>query len=349
MNAHISYIMSADQQIVPNEYVNQGDVSQLVAWPKLGVALPTEDAQTNRFFLNELRYIIPEMVMFEHPDVTARQALPVDGRAGPGAQVIQFRQVTAVGRAKIVGDYTEDVPKANVFAEGFTSNVRSLMCEATWSLQEIRSSALANANGGSVQLDREQTECAREAILRLENDLAWNGSTKHGMIGLLNAPTIPTAAAPDGASTNPEWDTKTAQEIVDDLNLLVNQIVENSNQVERPDTVLLPVAQYHLAVNKNMGTGTDTTALQYFVANSPYIESMANVIPINELKDAGPAGQDIMIAYRKNASKVQMSVPFDVESLAPEVRGMTTTVAYHSRFGDVQVKKPISLNIMTDI
>ena len=347
MSAHIPYIMTLDAQHVPSPYRDYSTVENLVQWPRGG--LPTLDAQSNRFFLNELRFIIPEMVAFDHPDVTARNALPVDTRAGPGAHTIEFRQVTQVGRAKVVTDYGDDPPRTNVFAEAFSSKIRSLACQAVWSMQEIRDSAHANANGGNVQLDREETEGAREAILRLENDLAWNGSTKHGLVGLLNAPTIPATVAPDGASTDPEWDTKTAQEIVDDLNLLVNQVVENSNQVERPDTILLPVAQYHLAVNLNMGVGTDTTALQYFVNNSPYIASMANVIPINELSGAGATGQDIMIAYRKDASKVQMSVPFDVESFAPEVRGMTTAVMYHSRFGDVQVKKPISLNIITDI
>lgn len=347
MSAHIPFVMTLDTQHVPSPFTNQLRVEDLVQWPRGGIS--TLDAQENRFFRDELRFIIPEMVAFLHPDVTAREALPVDTRAGPGAQNIEFRQVTQTGRAKIISDYADDIPRTNVFAEAFTSKVRSLACQATWNLQEIRAAVLANSKGANVQLDREETEGAREAILRLENDLAWNGSTKHGLIGLLNAPTIPVAAAPDGASTNPEWDTKTAQEIVDDLNLLVNQIVENSNQVERPDTILLPVDQYHIAVNKNMGVGTDTTALQYFVNNSPYISSMDNVIPINELKGAGASGQDIMIAYRKDASKVQMSVPFDIESFAPEIHGMTTTVMYHSRFGDVQVKKPISLNIITDI
>ena len=333
--------------IVPLDSIDQNDAFQLVAWPNFG--LSTLDADSNRFFLNELRYIIPEMLEFDYADISARLVLPVDRRAGPGAQIIEVRQRTTVGEAKVIADYADDLPKANVFAEFFTQKVRSLGCEATWSLQEIRSAALASANGGNVQLDREESDGAREAILRLENSLAWAGSTKFGLIGVVSAPNVPTTVAPDGASTNPQWSTKTAQEIVDDLNFMVNQIVENSNQVERPDTILLPVAQYHIAVNKNMGLGTDTTALQYFVNNSPYIASMDNVIPINELKGAGAGGVDIAIAYKKDASKIQLNVPFDVESLAPEVRGMTTTVTYHSRFGGVTVKKPLSMHILTTI
>lgn len=336
MSAYIS------QNIVPLDTVDQNNVESLVQFPNFG--LSTLDVQSNRFFLNELRYIIPEMVEFDYADISARLVFPVDRRAGPGAQIIEFRQRTTVGQAKVIADYADDVPKANVFAEPFTQKVRSLACEATWSLQEIRSAALASANGGNVQLDREMSDGAREAILRLENDLAWTGSTKFGLIGIVNAPNIPTTVAASGV-----WSGITAQQIVDDLNFMVNQIVENSNQVEKPDTILLPVEQYHIAINRNLGLGTDTTALQYFVNNSPYIATMDNVIPINELEGAGAGGVDIAIAYKKDAAKLQLNVPFDVESLAPEVRGMTTTVTYHSRFGGLSVKKPLSMHILTTI
>lgn len=324
---------------VPLHSVDQNDVRNLVEWPTSGIALQTCDVQTNRFFKRQLEYFIPELVDFEHAPISARTILPIDRRAGSGAQIITWRQKTAVGQAKVMSDFGDDVPNASVFAEEFTSSVRSLACEATWSLQEIRAAAMAN-----VPLEIEEGEAAREAILRLENSIAWNGDSKHKLVGVIDTPNIPTAVAPGGV-----WSGKTAAQKIADLHLLVNSIFEDTNQVERANKVLMPTEQYHLAVTENAGTGTDLSVLEYFVRNSPYINSTSDVIPLNEMKGAGAGGVDIMIAFDMNMAKISMQVPFDLESLAPEVRGMTTNVIYHERFGGVIVKKPLSLNILTTI
>ncbi len=334
--------VAIDINHVPLATVDQSDIKQICAWPRGGLAVL--DAGENRFFQRELEFIIPELTEFEHAPINARRVFPIDRRAGPGAEVITFRQITQVGVAKVMADYSDDIPKADVFGEEFKGSVRSLASSAEWSLQEIRNASLAN-----VPLDREKTEAAREVILRLENTIAFSGDAKHGLVGLLTAPNIPTFTAPNGAGGFPQWDTKTGSEIVDDLNALVNAIIEDTNGVEIPNTVLLPIEQYNLAITKRMETGTDTTALQFFVRNSPYIASESDVMPVQELAGAGPAGVDIGVAYDRNQRKLHMNVALDIESFAPEVRGFKTSVIYHERFGGLTVKKPLSLNIIEDI
>lgn len=302
--------------------------------------LPSLDAQQAYFFNRELEYIIPEMLEFEYGRISARTVFPMDMRAGPGAEVITLRQMTKVGAARIVSDYANDIPLSNVFTSEVKSNVRSIAEAAEWSIQEIRASAMTNRD-----IDRDKTDAAREDMLRLENKIAWAGDADHGLAGFFTDGNIPRFTVATGGGGFTEWDTKTGPEIVDDLNQLVNPISEDTNGVEAPNRVVIPRKQYNIAHTKRMETGTDTTALQYFVNNSPYIASMDDVIPVDDISGLGDGGVDAMFAYEYNSSKLVMNVPLDIEQFPPQERDMVTKVIYHMRFGGVLIKKPLSIRI----
>lgn len=320
---------------VPLASLDQGDITQLSSYEPLA----SLDAGTNFFFARQLEYIIPEMLEFEHGRISARTVFPIDRRAGPGAETIILRQMTKVGSARIVTDYANDIPLADVFTEETTSNVRSIAEAAQWSIQEIRNSKLANMN-----LDRDKTDAAREDILRKENLIAWEGDATHGLAGFFTDTNIPRFTVPTGVG-GVTWALKTGAEMVLDMNLTVNPISENTNGVEAPDTLLIPRAQYNRAITTRMETGTDTTALRFFAENSPYISGMENIIPIDDIAGLGTAGVDTLIAYEKKANKLVMNIPLDLEQFPPQVRDMVTKVIYHERFGGVLIKKPLSIRI----
>ena len=300
----------------------------------------TFDAAENAFFSRELEHIIPELFEFEHARINARSIFPIDRSAGPAAETITFRQFTKTGVAKVISDYANDIPLVNVFGEEFTGNVRSIAIAAKWSIQEIRAAAMAGR-----PLDRQQAEAARETMMRTENDIAFNGDASHGLIGLFTDPNIPTAAVVDpGGGT--AWSTKTAAQILTDMNDCANNIVETTGDVEVPNTMLLPTEQFNLIASTNAGMGTDTTILRYFLNNNPYIQEVMNV---RELDQAGTANADVMLAYDRNPSKLKMQVPLDLEQLAPQEVDLCVKVIYHMRAGGLTVHKPLSLNICEGI
>lgn len=303
---------------------------------KYNAAALSLDAAPSLFFKRELEHIIPEMFEFEHARINARQIFPIDRSAGPAAEIITFRQITKTGVAKIISDYADDIPVVNVFGEEFTGKIRSIAIAAKWSLQEIRAASMAGR-----PLDRQQAEAARETMLRTENEVAFNGDAKHGLVGLFTDPNIPTAAI-SGAV----WAGKAPLDILEDMNDCANDIVETTNDVEVPDTLIMPTKQFNQIASTNVGTGTDTTILRYFLNNNPYISTVMNV---RELKGAGTAGVDVMVAYNRNPSKLRLNVPLDMEQLAPEQKGLTTHVPYHMRIGGLTVTKPLSISICEDI
>lgn len=295
------------------------------------------DAAENRFFQRELEHIIPELFEFMHARITARQFFPIDTSAGPGAESITYRQITKTGIAKIISDYAADLPLAGVYGEETTGRIRSAAIAAKWSIQEIRAAAKAKK-----PLDREQAEAAREALLRLENDIAFNGDAKRNLIGLFTDPNIPVTVVPNGGSGTPQWSTKTPAEILADMNSFTNSIPATTGDIEAPDTMGLPVAQYNLIHSTDAGIGNGQTIAKFFLANNPYIKTLNRH---RELAGAGPGSTDVMVCYEKNKRKLRLNIPLDIEQLAPQMRGLCVYVPYHMRVGGVTVTKPLSVNI----
>jgi hypothetical protein len=321
---------------VPLASLDVNDITHLSKYDDLS----SLDTGENYFFSRQLEFIIPEMLNFEHGRISARMVFPIDRRAGPAAEVITLRQMTKTGAAKIITDYANDIPLANVFTEEVKSSVRSIAEAAEWSVQEIRQSASVPG----MALDRDKTEAVREDMLRRENSIAWQGDATHGLAGLFTDGNIPRFTVPAGVGGVP-WSLKTGPEMVLDMNLTVNPISENTNGVEAPDTLLIPRAQYNLASSTQMGTVNDTTALEFFAKTNPYISGLANIIPIDDIAGLGTAGVDTLIAYEKNPTKLVMNIPLDIEQFPPQVRDMVTRVVYHMRAGGVLIKRPLSLRI----
>jgi hypothetical protein len=190
-----------------------------------------------------------------------------------------------------------------------------------------------------------QAEAAREAMLRQENNIAFSGDATHGLVGLFTDPNIPTVTVVDpGAGT--EWTAKTGRQMVDDMCSCVNAIPENTGDVEAPTRLLLPTAQYNLAHCTRMEDGTDTTALNYFLQNNPYVRE---VMPVRELTGAGTGGADVMVAYDPQLSKLRMNIPMEIEQLPPQEIDTCVKVIYRLKSGGLTVHKPLSLNICEGI
>lgn len=313
------------------------------------------DANESVFFARELEHVKAATYDVLYPELKATQLIPVSAEAGPGAESITYQQFDMLGMAKVISNYADDLPRADVKGKEFTSPVRSIGDSYGYSIQEIRASAMANKN-----LPARKANAARRAVEQKINTIAWNArpadNENGGLTGLLYTPNITKYEVDAGAvSTTKVWTagTKTADEILFDLNKVVRTIISLTKGVEVPDTILLPVDQYAVISTTARSSTSDTTILEFFLKNNPSITRVEWVndldsVAINPRTGAAPA-TDLMICYKRSPDKLTLEIPQPFEQFAVQERGLEYVVPCHSRIGGVIVYYPLSIAIVDGI
>ena len=293
------------------------------------------DAGETVFFARELESKKSQTYDVVKAPLKAFELIPVSMDAGAGAETISYQQFDETGISKIIANYADDLPRADVKGKEFFAKVRSIGNSYGYSLQEIRAAQFAGR-----PLEQRKASAAARAQREQWNRIAFYGDATHGLQGWIGAANVPSAAVVAGAATTTTWATKTPAEILKDLNDAANGIVDLTNGAEIPDTLVLPIKQYTQIATLNAGTGTDTTVLQYFLANSPFIKTVEWA---NELKGAFDSGtKDGFIMYRKDPDTMTLEMPQMFEQLPVQERGLEYVVPCHSRIGGVIVYYPLS-------
>lgn len=296
---------------------------------------PHLDEAHSIFFTRNLEQVRAQAYNTKFPAFKAKMLIPVDGSIDPGVEVITYEQYTEVGMAKIISDYAQDLPRADVKGKEFQSTVKTIGTSYGYSIQEAESAAFARK-----PLKQLKANAAKKANDLQVDKLARNGSAAHNLLGMLNQPNATTYVIPNGAAGDTEWTTKTPDEILADLNGIAAAIVETTLEVEIPDTLVLPTAQYNLIAGLSMGDGRTGTVLKYFLETNPYIK---NVFSWYALNNAGASSADRMVCYRRDPDALQLIIPLEFQQLPPQDRALETVVPCRSRFGGVVLYYPLSM------
>jgi hypothetical protein len=271
----------------------------------------------------------------KYPNLRSREFVPLDPEIDNAIETIRLRSYTQVGVAKLLASYSEDLPRADVKANEETFSVRGLGASYGYNLQEIRAAAKAG-----VALDAKKAAAARRAIeVQIDRILAL-GDTATGLKGLLNQTNALTYTVPaDGTGASALWTAKTPALIVRDMVGICEYIIAQTNEIEAPNMLLLPRAQYTLIRTTRFDTNSDKTILQWFQATYPSVM----VDTWYRMKGAGAGATDRMMAYTMSPDHLQGSVPQEFEQLPVQERGLEFVVPCHARIGGVQAYYPMAI------
>lgn len=296
------------------------------------------------FFKRELEIIKAQSYDVIYPDLPARSLFPVNNEGGTGVTSITYQSFDMTGKAKIINGGAKDLPRADAGGREITNPVRELGIAYGWNVKEIAASARAGRS-----IDRQRSNAANRAIEEAVNDIAFNGNVEHGLPGFLSNPDIPIGPATDIGGGVTEWSSKTPVQIYEDCTALLKSIFINSKMAERPDTLLLPPTQWSILIETRMADGTDTTIAQFLVKNSPYLNSLDDIIPVNELAGAGTGGVDIMVAYTRRPDKLQLEIPAEMQYLPAQEQGLEMVVPGWLSICGVVIYYPLSASIIEGI
>ncbi len=306
------------------------------------------DANESAFFGRELEHIKARTYDIKYPEYKATRLIPVSTDAGSGAEAITYRQFDAVGVMKVIANYADDLPRADVKGAEFTSPVRSIGGSYGYNVQEVR-----NAQQAGRPLNQRKAAAVRQAYEQTVNKIAWFAKTDDGVYGGLQGMLYNPNTTKDTPQSGGNWisGAVTPANILLDMNQAINDVITLTKGVEVPDTLLLPLAEYGHINTLARSDNSDLTVLEYFKRNQPgvmveWVNELAAVDP----KPSGGAGPvNLMIAYKRSPEKLTLELPQLFEQFPAQERGLEFVVPAHGRVGGVIIYYPLSINIVEGI
>jgi len=301
------------------------------------------DAGEGIFFARELESIEEVLYEFKQRELKYRELVPVSNRDNPGAESITYRMFDKIGMAKIIGNYADDLPRADVFGQEFTQPVKSIGESFGYNTQEIRAALMAQR-----PLDQMKAAAARRAVHEKENRICWSGDAEYGLPGFLNNANIPASVATTGAGGD-TWVLKTPDEILADVRLGVSTIRSQSKGIHQADTLLLPIPQYDIAAMTARSATSDTTIMG-FIKDPKNSFGLANIDWLDELEVAFVSGtKDGAFFYENDKEVVEQRIPLEMISHPVQERNLEFIVPIEARNGGVVVRYPLGCFVVTGI
>lgn len=302
------------------------------------------DANETNFLARQLEYVRATAYEVVYPDLKARSFLPIANDIPETADNYVYFVKDKVGKAKIIANATDDLPRIDSMMSERDGKVRRIGDSYGWDLDE-----LAEAARIGIQLSDQKARDAREAIERAIDEVLCLGTTTHpsqvgkdfGITGLLNNADV-VAQGIINPANDPWSTTPTAPEMLADLNTMMNTIVNANSQSFLPDTILFAPAQFSLLASTPVGTDNNQmTVLRSFLLNNPYIK---NIDQWYRLTGAGAGGTtDRAIIYKRDKSVLEGVVPMDFRQEAPQARNLEFVVPCRARCGGVKIYQPAAV------
>ena len=303
------------------------------------------------FMARELDFVKSKSYDKQYPQFTALSTFPVNSDANPGAESITFYTYDMEGLAKIIDNYSTDLPRADVNGTPHSVPVKTLGVSYGYSNQEMRASRMSGKS-----LDARKAESARFQIDNATNKIAWAGDAKNGLLGVLSTgQNIPVKTLTAGATSGKiKWIDKTADEIVADVTEMYAQVSRATKDVERPDTLVLPTEVYTALSLKRLGD-TEATVLSYIQDHAPYLKEIISAAELNSDSvetnpyAAGTNGQAVALLFTNDPDKIEVNIPMAYTQNPAQPRNLETLIPCESRVAGTIVFYPLSALIVVGV
>lgn len=301
-----------------------------------------EDASV--FFARELDHVKAKSYDKQYPQFTALSLFPSSSEADAGAETITYYTYDKTGLAKVISNYSTDLPRADVTGKPSLAQIKSLGASYGYSAQEMRASRLAGKS-----LDSRKAESARFQIDNLNNRIAWAGDEESGLMGVLsegqNVPLFAITAGAESGKTS--WLEKTADEILDDVNGMQKQVDATTMNVERPDTLCVP-SDVFMHISTKRIPDTTMTVKNFILENAPYLK---NIVPAPELNAnavgtnpyaAATGGQGVAFLFHNDIEKMSLENPMPFYQYPLQPKNLEIVVPCEARTAGVIFYYPLS-------
>ena len=295
------------------------------------------DEAASVFLARELSVVRRKVLEVPKAPLSAFQVFPVQTEIPAGAETAFQRIYDDVGMAMVINNYSDDLPRVDTVATEVPVKVKDIGAAYGYTLNDVRHSQFTG-----VSLTVRKALAVRRAIDTRLNKLAWFGDDDYKIIGFLNNPNISVFALPadgneNGGTNSTQFKHKTVEQMIDTMNAFLRTIPETTNEIEIPDTVIMPASVYDRLATTPRATHSDITVLEFLQKTHTEIRRW---IKVGELKGAGAGGKDVMAAGKFEPDYIQFEIPLRFEQLPVERRNLEFIVNCVCRAIGVTVTYP---------
>ena len=285
------------------------------------------------FLAQQLTFVRNQALEVKKAPLNAFQVFPVATDLPKGADSAVQYVYDAVGVAKVISNYADDLPRVDVFATEQVVRVKDLGVSYGYSDKEVANAAFARVN-----ISASKATKSRRAIDLKINQIAWNGDAANKITGFLNNPNISEYTLEAGAGGKTDFKSKTEAEILKDITGFLQTIADATNEVEQANTLLLaPNAYAHLATTRL--SDSDRTLLEFVRQVNP---SLTRIMKVGELKGAASDGSDMMVAGYFDPDYIKLEIPERFEQKPAERRNLETVINCTASVAGVTVAIPMA-------
>lgn len=264
------------------------------------------DQQAMGFLVSQTAHIEAQAVEIKYPDIQYPQLIPVDTSAPEWAKSVTYYSTDKVGKANWFHAKAKDIHVADVERAKYDVGIEMADIGYRYDIEELGVAMMIPG----MALTSDRAAAAIRAYEEFVDDVALRGKAEKSMYGIMNYPGITTVLAKNTGG-NTTWDTKSADDILEDVNNALTGVYVNSLTVEMADTILLPVTALTILGTRRI-PDTDKSIMSYLIENNVYKQITGQNLTIRALRGLETAGQNgsgRMVAYRRDPQVLKMHIP----------------------------------------
>lgn len=279
--------------------------------------------------VNQLTQLLNRQYEQAYPQTGVLELFPVTTELSPVTKNFEWLEFDGVTSAKIIADYTDDLPTVEAMASEKTGKVFRLGNAWFISIDEIKA---GQALGSSLS-DR-KASLAREGHETLVNDLVFKGSAPHNIVSVFEQPNI-------NRLTSASW---TTPEIAfSELQDLIETIEDVTLGRHHVTNIVIPPSKRRLLTQK-MPDVTESY-LAWFKENYPNV----TITAIAELEDIDGAGTKGVLAYEKDPMNMSIEIPERFNMLPMQPKDLHFKVPCTSKCTGLIVYRPLTIAILSGV
>lgn len=278
----------------------------------------------------------------KYPELNYAELIPVDTSAGEFVKSVTYYSMDGVGKADWLNGNGKDVPMVATQMGQHETAVHAAGIGYGYGYEEVNHARLLG-----IALDGEKARLARRSYEQMVYNVSFNGDEAKNFKGFFNYPGIPTVAVAadgneSGGTNSTEWQHKTPDQIIRDVNALLTGVVTATKETELADTLILPTEQFNYIASTRL-TDTSMTILEFIQKANVYTAQTGRALTIRAkrgLAAAGAGGTSRMIAYRRAPDVLKLHIPMPHRFFPVQVQGFQFEIPGMFRLGGLDIRLP---------